>query len=122
MPRSRSPPSRAARCSPSWSSPSSTAPDNVGNLLTLQNTAQMPLTFIGSSTTLATSLGNAIGGPWTKTFAYDDLYQLTSSAGTHNISATPTFTYSLTHSYHELIGAATHTERAIPRLIAPMAL
>src|SRR5262249_21631090 len=55
--------------------------DNVGNLTQLQNTAQMPLTFIGGSTTLATSLGNAIGGPWTKTYAYDDLYRLTSSTG-----------------------------------------
>jgi RHS repeat-associated protein len=87
--------------------------DNVGNLLTLQNTAQMPLTFIGSSTTLATSLGNAIGGPWTKTFAYDDLYRLTSSTGTHNISATPTFTYSFSQSYDSIHNITHKTQTAM---------
>jgi hypothetical protein len=46
--------------------------DKVGNVTQLQNTAQPPGSFTGGS------LGNDIGGPETKTFAYDDLYRLTS--------------------------------------------
>ena len=62
--------------------------DNVGNLTQLQNNAQFPGSFAGGN------LGNAIGGPWTKTFSYDDLYRLTTSTGTHSVAPTPTFTYS----------------------------
>jgi YD repeat-containing protein len=81
--------------------------DKVGNLTQLQNTAQMPGSFTGGS------LGNNIGGPWTKTFVYDDLYRLTSSTGTHNIAATPTYTYSFSQSYDSIHNITHKTQTAM---------
>jgi hypothetical protein len=51
----------------------------------------------------AGGLGNAIGGPWTKT----------SSTGTHNISATPTFTYSFSQSYDSIHNITNKTQTAM---------
>jgi hypothetical protein len=87
--------------------------DPVGNLLTLQNNVQYPGSFTGGN------LGNAIGGPWTKTFSYDDLYRLTSSTGTHNISATPTYTYSFSQSYDSIHNITHKTQTARKRCSAP---
>jgi RHS repeat-associated protein len=81
--------------------------DKVGNLTQLQNTAQMPGSFTGGS------LGNNIGGPWTKTYVYDDLYQLTSSTGTHNIAATPTYAYSFSQSYDSIHNITHKTQTAM---------
>jgi RHS repeat-associated protein len=81
--------------------------DNVGNLTQLQNTAQMPGSFP------IAALGNAIGGPWTKTYTYDDLDRLTSSTGIHNISATPTFTYSFSQSYDSIHNITHKTQTAM---------
>jgi hypothetical protein len=47
--------------------------DKVGNILSQQNAAQPPAK-------------NSIGRPESKTFVYDDLYQLLSSTGTHTIA------------------------------------
>ena len=62
-----------------WAIPSTTSPSPTIRSATspqLQNNAQFPGSFTGGN------LGNAIGGPWTKTYAYDDLYRLTTSTGT----------------------------------------
>jgi RHS repeat-associated protein len=82
--------------------------DPVGNLTQLQNNVQFPVDFGGGGI-----LGNAIGGPWTKTFSYDDLYQLTTSTGTHNISATPTFTYSFRQDYDSIHNITHKTQTAM---------
>src|SRR5215831_7916298 len=89
--------------------------DKVGNVTQLQNTAQPPGSFT------AGGLGNAIGGPETKTFAYDDLYRLTSSTGCHDITATgclstpPTgmFTYSFSQSYDSIHNITHKTQTAM---------
>jgi hypothetical protein len=61
----------------------------------------------------AGGLGNAIGGPWTKKFSYDDLHRLTSSTGTHNVSATPTFTYSFSQVYDSIHNITHKTQAAL---------
>jgi len=57
--------------------------DAVGNLTQLQNQAKP----IGPG-------ANAIGGPWTKTYAYDDLYRLIASTGSFNGKNAYTFSQS----------------------------
>jgi hypothetical protein len=81
--------------------------DKVGNLTQMQNTALMPGSFTGGS------LGNNIGGPWTKTFVYDDLYRLTSPTGTHNIATTLTYTYSFSQSYNSIHNITHKTQTAM---------
>jgi hypothetical protein len=89
--------------------------DPVGNLTQLQNNAQFPGSFTGGN------LGNDIGGPWSKTFAYDDLYRLLSSTGCHDITAsgclnptpTGTFTYSLSQSYDSIHNITHKTQTAM---------
>ena len=56
---------------------------------------------------------NSIGGPWTKTFVYDDLYRLTSSTGTHTIATGPTFTYSFGQSYNSIHNITHKTQTAM---------
>jgi hypothetical protein len=80
--------------------------DAVGNLTALQNTAQFPGSFTGGN------LGNAIGGPWTKTFAYDDLYRLTTSTGTHSTSSIQTFNYSFSQAYDSIHNITHKTQSA----------
>jgi RHS repeat-associated protein len=74
--------------------------DPVGNLTQLQNNVLPPAK-------------NSIGGPWTKTFNYDDLYQLTSSTGTHTIASGPTFTYSFGQSYNSIHNITHKTQTAM---------
>ncbi len=81
--------------------------DPVGNLTQLQNNAQFPGSFTGGN------LGNAIGGPWTKTFAYDDLYRLTTSTGTHSVAPTQTFTYSFSQAYNSIHNITHKTQTAM---------
>jgi RHS repeat-associated protein len=81
--------------------------DNVGNLAQLQNTAQPPGSFT------AGNLGNAIGGPWTKTFSYDDLYRLTISTGTHSVAPTQTYTYSFSQAYDSIHNITHKTQTAM---------
>jgi hypothetical protein len=80
--------------------------DAVGNLTRLQNQVQFPGSFTGGN------LGNAIGGPWTKTYAYDDLYRLISSTGVHNTTATGTSTYSFSQSYSSIHNITHKTQSA----------
>jgi len=81
--------------------------DPVGNLKTLQNNAQFPGSFTGGN------LGNAIGGPWTKAFNYDDLYRLTTSTGTHSVAPTQTYTYSFSQSYDSIHNITHKTQTAM---------
>jgi hypothetical protein len=83
--------------------------DKVGSLTQLKNDVQFPGSFNGGI------LGNAIGGPWTKTFNYDDLYQLISSTGTHSISALPTdkFTHRFSQSYDSIHNITHKTQTAM---------
>jgi RHS repeat-associated protein len=81
--------------------------DNVGNLTRLQNNAQFPGSFTGGN------LGNAIGGPWTKTYAYDDLYRLTNSTGTHSVAPTQTYTYSFSQAYDSIHNITHKTQSAM---------
>ena len=67
--------------------------DPVGNLTSLENRALPPGTFPGPG------LGNSIGGPWLKAYAYDDLYQLTSSTGRHTTTPDAARTYSFAQAY-----------------------
>ena len=67
--------------------------DAVGNLTSLENRALPPGTFPGPG------LGNAIGGPWLKTYAYDDLYRLTSSTGRHTTAPDAANTYTFSQTY-----------------------
>ena len=67
--------------------------DAVGNLTSLENRALPPGTFPGPG------LGNAIGGPWLKTYAYDDLYRLTSSTGRHTTTPDAANTYTFSQTY-----------------------
>jgi RHS repeat-associated protein len=80
--------------------------DNVGNVTQLQNQVQAPPT-------------NSIGGPETKTFVYDDLYQLISSAGCHDTSTsclntppTGSLTYSFSQSYDSIHNITNKTQTA----------
>src|SRR6266436_6578680 len=68
--------------------------------LSLANTAQSPSK-------------NSIGGPWAKTYVYDDLYQLTSSAGTHTIASGPTYTYNFSQSYDSIHNITHKTQTAM---------
>jgi RHS repeat-associated protein len=67
--------------------------DKVGNLTKLQNNAIPPGDFPGPG------LGNAIGGPWTKDYAYDQLYRLTTSAGQHQTNPNEVSTYVYDQTY-----------------------
>jgi RHS repeat-associated protein len=67
--------------------------DTVGNLTNLENRALPPGTFPGPG------LGNAIGGPWLKTYTYDDLYRLTSSTGRHATTPDAANTYTFSQTY-----------------------
>jgi len=58
-------------------------------------------------------LGNAIGGPWLKTYAYDDLYRLTSSTGRHNTTPNGTNTYSFSQSYDSIHNITHKTQRCV---------
>src|SRR5262249_40477191 len=80
--------------------------DPVGNLTRLQKNAQFPGSFAGGN------LGNAIGGPWTKTFTYDDLYRLTTSTGTHSTSSIQTFNYSFSQNYDSIHNITHKTQTA----------
>src|SRR5262249_27489505 len=81
--------------------------DPVGNLTQLQNNAQFPGSFTGGN------LGNAIGGPWTKTYAYDDLYPLTTSTGTHSVAPTQTYTYNFSQAYDSIHNITHKTQTAM---------
>ena len=81
--------------------------DPVGNLTQLRNNAQFPGSFTGGN------LGNAIGGPWTKTYAYDDLYRLTTSTGTHSVAPTQTYTYSFSQAYNSIHNITRKTQTAM---------
>jgi hypothetical protein len=84
----------------------------------VQETWAIPITCSRPSTSPAADLGNAIGGPGTKTFAYDDLYRL---SGCHVITATgclntpPTgaFTYSFSQSYDSIHNITHKTQTAM---------
>ena len=67
--------------------------DKVGNLTQLKNNAIRPGDFPGPG------LGNAIGGPWTKDYAYDQLYRLTTSAGQHQTNPNEVSTYTYDQTY-----------------------
>jgi RHS repeat-associated protein len=67
--------------------------DKVGNLTKLKNNAIPPGDFPGPG------LGNAIGGPWTKDYAYDQLYRMTTSAGQHQTNPNEVSTYSYDQTY-----------------------
>jgi RHS repeat-associated protein len=67
--------------------------DKVGNLTQLKNNAIPPGDFPGPG------LGNAIGGPWTKDYAYDQLYRMTTSAGQHKTNPNEVSTYSYDQTY-----------------------
>jgi hypothetical protein len=67
--------------------------DKVGNLTQLQNKAIQPGDFPGPG------LGNAIGGPWAKDYAYDQLYRMTTSAGQHQTNPNEVSTYSYDETY-----------------------
>jgi hypothetical protein len=67
--------------------------DQVGNLTSLKNKATPPGSFPGPG------LGNAIGGPWTKTYGYDDLYRLTASTGSHQTTPDAPVTYTYAQTY-----------------------
>jgi RHS repeat-associated protein len=81
--------------------------DNVGNLTQLQNQVQFPGSFTGGN------LGNAVGGPWNKTYAYDDLYRLISSTGVHSTSSIQTFTYSFSQAYDSIHNITRKTQTAL---------
>src|SRR5262249_53428852 len=78
----------------------------VGNVTSLEKRAAPPAPFPGPG------LGNAIGGPWLKTYAYDDLYRLTSSTGRHNTTPTGTNTYSFSQSYDTIHNITRKTQSA----------
>jgi RHS repeat-associated protein len=67
--------------------------DKVGNLTKLENNVIPPGDFPGPG------LGNAIGGPWTKSYDYDQLYRLTESAGQHQTNPNEVSTYSYDQTY-----------------------
>src|SRR5262249_4193895 len=81
--------------------------DPVGNLTQLRNNAQFPGSFTGGN------LGNAIGGPWAKTFSYDDLYRLTASTGTHSVTPTQTYTYNFSQTYDSIHNITHKTQTAM---------
>jgi len=68
--------------------------DNVGNLTQLTNSVAFPGTQSGT--------GNEVGGPSTQTFAYDDLYRLTSASGGYQHKSDKTDRYRLTMAYDSL--------------------
>jgi RHS repeat-associated protein len=63
--------------------------DNVGNITAIANSIPVPQP-------------NQFGGPTKQTFAYDDLYRLTSSAGTYNFSPSKTRSYALNLGYDSI--------------------
>ena len=67
--------------------------DKVGNLTSLENKAIRPGDFPGPG------LGNAIGGPWTKSYDYDQLYRMTTSAGQHQTNPNEVSIYSYDQTY-----------------------
>jgi RHS repeat-associated protein len=67
--------------------------DAVGNLTSLENKAIPPGSFPGPG------LGNAIGGPWLKSYGYDDLYRLIASAGQHQTNPNEVSTYTYAQTY-----------------------
>ncbi len=79
--------------------------DLVGNLTSLENRALPPGTFPGPG------LGNAIGGPWLKTYAYDDLYRLTSSTGRHTTTPDAAVTYTFSQTYDSIHNITRKTQR-----------
>jgi RHS repeat-associated protein len=79
--------------------------DAVGNLTSLENRALPPGTFPGPG------LGNAIGGPWLKTYAYDDLYRLTSSTGRHTTTPDAAVTYTFAQTYDSIHNITRKTQR-----------
>jgi RHS repeat-associated protein len=79
--------------------------DPVGNLISLENRALPPGTFPGPG------LGNAIGGPWLKTYAYDDLYRLTTSTGRHATTPDAANTYTFAQTYDTIHNITHKTQR-----------
>jgi RHS repeat-associated protein len=79
--------------------------DAVGNLTSLENRALPPGTFPGPG------LGNAIGGPWLKSYAYDDLYRLTSSTGRHATTPDAANTYTFSQTYDTIHNITRKTQR-----------
>jgi RHS repeat-associated protein len=74
--------------------------DPVGNVTSLTNAALPPAT-------------NSIGGPESKTYVYDDLYRLLSSAGTHTIASGATFKYTFSQSYDSIHNITHKTQSAM---------
>ncbi|NJO55353.1 MAG: RHS repeat protein [Rhodospirillales bacterium] len=77
--------------------------DDVGNVTQLQNRAATPGGQPG--------IGNELGGPWLKTYVYDDLYRLVSSTGRHNTKADETRTYTFAQAYNSIHNITRKTQR-----------
>ena len=78
--------------------------DAVGNLTSLENRALPPGSFPGPG------LGNAIGGPWAKTYAYDDLYRLTTSTGRHETTPNAANIYTFSQTYDTIHNISKKTQ------------
>ena len=75
--------------------------DNVGNVTQIQNDVTDP----HNSGCLSS---NAIGGLWTKTYEYDDLYRLTRSTGSFGNTSPTTYDF---HQRYDSIHNITHKDQ-----------